>query len=193
MRIGGMIAYIGAEEFWKSLSEAERDTIRRWEENAGGGAKRVDRGEIKWCNQTKDSCFGAWAEWAISKKMYVFAEKMLLYAEQNKSTALRYHFVCNSFIKLYYKQRDSRPDAIEKTKEYCLKDIKQYSKYARQLHKDGKAQVPSFKQLCIIYEKEKNYAAAIEICKKAIKYELHDGTKADFSGRLEKLLSKETK
>ena len=116
---------------------------------------------------------------------------MLLYDEENISTALQYHFTCNTFIKLYYKQRDTRPDALEKTKEYCLKDIKQYPRYAQALHKDGKAQCPAFKQLCIIYEKEKNYAAAIEICKKAINYELHDGTKATFTGRLEKLQAKE--
>lgn len=191
MKIGGIIAYIGAEAFWKSLSKQEQRQIKLWEKKVGGDPKSIDHGKIEYCNQTKDSFFQIWADWAISEKLYDFAEKMLLYAEENISSALQYHFTCNQFISLYYKQREIRSDAIEKTKEYCLKDIKQYPRYAKALHKDGKAQCPAFKQLCIIYEKEENYAAAIEICKKAIKYELHDGTKADFSGRLERLLRKE--
>ncbi|MFQ9176559.1 MAG: hypothetical protein ACLS6Q_01340 [Christensenellaceae bacterium] len=197
MKIGGIIAYIGAEAFWKSLSKQEQRQIKLWytENKTSFGYKSdpkiIDHGKIEYSSATKDGFFGGWANWAISAKLYDFAEKMLLYAEENISSALQYHFTCNSFISLYYKQRNTRPDAIEKTKEYCLKDINQYSRYAKILHEDGKVQCPAFKRLCIIYEKEENYAAAIEICKKAIKYELHDGTKADFSGRLERLLRKE--
>ena len=53
--------------------------------------------------------------------------------------------------------------------------------------------VPSFQRLAIIYENQDKYAEAIEICKLALNYGLHDNTKADFKGRIEKLAKKALK
>lgn len=47
---------------------------------------------------------------------------------------------------------------------------------------------PSFKRLAIIYEKQKKYCEAIEVCKKAIALGyVEDGTKNKMFGRLKKL------
>ena len=50
--------------------------------------------------------------------------------------------------------------------------------------------IPSFQRLAIIYEKKGEYKKAIDICKKAIKYNLRDTSKAGFEGRLERLEKK---
>ena len=54
--------------------------------------------------------------------------------------------------------------------------------------------IPTFKTLAVIYEKEKNYADAIAICKLAIsERQERDGTKAGMTGRLERLMKKAVK
>ena len=73
-------------------------------------------------------------------------------------------------------------------------------KYPLKYYKEKRAwmyNVPrysSFKALAIIYEKEGDFAAAIDICRIAIKVgQTNDGTKGGMSGRLEKLLAKQKK
>lgn len=50
---------------------------------------------------------------------------------------------------------------------------------------------PSFKKLAIIYERQKKYVEAIEVCKKAIRSGYpDDGTEKGMRGRIEKLKAK---
>ena len=56
--------------------------------------------------------------------------------------------------------------------------------------------IPAFERLAIIYEKQKNYIKAIEICDKAIQYYGPLGMKEnveDFSKRKQKLTEKNNK
>lgn len=115
------------------------------------------------------------------------------------------HFTYNHYIELYYKQRDKGPEYLEKCIEYCKKDIELFPKFKDawikcEVTKEEKAagytfnlRIPSFERLAIIYEKQGKIDEAIEICKKAIEYGLHDGTKGGFQGRLNRLYKKLTK
>lgn len=50
--------------------------------------------------------------------------------------------------------------------------------------------IPSFQRLAIIYDKQSRFGEAIEVCELAIKYDLDDGTKGSFEGRIERLYKK---
>jgi len=127
---------------------------------------------------------------AINNKDYQFAEKVLLKAlNAEDSNPTDKHFVYNSLIKLYYKQRDNRDDAIEKCIKYCKEDIESINNFLDAW--DGEPpRIPAFKRLAIIYDKQENHREAIEICNKALKLGLSDGTKGGFKGRKQRLQNK---
>lgn len=73
--------------------------------------------------------------------------------------------------------------------DYCQKDITLYEEKLRneKFFKENEPRVHVFKRLAIIYKKQERYKEAIEVCKKAIRYDMRDGTKSGFEGRLERL------
>ena len=192
-KVGGLIGYLGLSKFWQSLTDDERTAItgytsRRFERTSAS----LTEGVIDWTSATPYSFLSSYAHWAITYKKYDLAEKMLVLAEEYNPPAIELHFIYNHSIELYYKQRDSDSDFLEKAKEFCIKDIALFPKYEKELN-EGTASMsscPSFKQLAIIYEKEGNFEEGIKICKLAIKYKLSDGTKGNFEGRLLKLQNK---
>ncbi|WHY63234.1 hypothetical protein [Cytobacillus firmus] len=129
----------------------------------------------------------------------VQAELILLNCERHyKDNPIDLHFIYNSLIKLYYKERDQKVDALDKCINYCLKDIALFPKFekayiAEHTHR-GVApkipRIPSFQQLAIIYEKQGKYKQALQICKRASEFGLHDNTKGGFEGRINKLEKK---
>ena len=63
-------------------------------------------------------------------RKYDKAEKMLLKALKAKDdNAIDRHFTYNILIKLYYKLRDQRKDAMEKCINYCKEDIKRLPEF----------------------------------------------------------------
>jgi tetratricopeptide (TPR) repeat protein len=103
------------------------------------------------------------------------------------------HFQYLEKINYYYKRREVDTNAIDKCIEYCQQDISILPKFRDEYIEEWgnfDIRVPSFRRLAIIYEKQGKYNKAIEVCKLAIKYDLHDGTKGDFPARLTKLRQK---
>ena len=103
------------------------------------------------------------------------------------------HFYLMSAADCYYKQRDSREDALALAEKYHLMDVKLFPQYKGLLVKDMGGilpRIPSFQQLAIMYEKAGRYQDAIDICKLAMDYGLTDTTKSGYAGRLEKLQKK---
>ena len=118
----------------------------------------------------------------------------------------------------YYKYRNLDKLYLEKCIKYCLEDIEslkelnnsyieenikrldylkkinpnEYKKEVSKIKsKKFEGNIPAFKRLSIIYEKEKNYEKAINICQQAIAYgQINNGTSSGFPGRIEKLKSK---
>ena len=93
---------------------------------------------------------------------------------------------------------------MQKVIDLCLKDISlapqvaEYYIQDAQLNKEdlktALPHYPSFQRLAIIYEKQKEYDKAIEVCKKAIELGFYkDGTTGQMPGRLARLIKKANK
>jgi hypothetical protein len=186
------IEHLGLADFWDTLTAKEQSLLVEWNKSY--------KNERNIIANTTDNSSGipsarafldTMAGWAVSKREYNFARSLLGYAEKSNGTIVELHFVYCHSVELYYKER-SCPDALEKAKEYCMKDIELFPAYKAPLKKaSGRIPPPSsFVQLAIIYEKEGNYKQAIDICQLAINYKLSDGTKGGYARRLARLRKK---
>lgn len=129
----------------------------------------------------------------LLNREYKEAEKFLLKALKTKDDTLQYrHLTYSALVRLYYKLRDKREDALEKCIYYCKEDIKILPDFLKQEKGEygGAPTCRSVIQLAIIYEKKREYQKAIDVCNFAIKYELEDNTKGGFLKRIEKLKRK---
>lgn len=104
--------------------------------------------------------------------------------------------VCLKDIELYpqFKQAYIKDDLARLKLLQSYRDFgsDEYNEFQQEIdtYEFPKLSVPSFKRLAIIYEQQKRYEEAIEICEKAISYELDDGTMGGFEGRIERLQKK---
>ena len=116
--------------------------------------------------------------------------------EQCEDNLLERHFVLIGLQDFYYKYRDLEAKYLEKCIEYCFMDINSleqmqrvyYDKEVAQIKKFSEiyskeemekkiskidkfnGNIPAFKRLAIIFEKEKDFQKAVEICEIAITY-----------------------
>jgi tetratricopeptide (TPR) repeat protein len=222
-KYGGIIAALKLEEFWDSLLPEDRDFIREcYSSSLGdGNPKHLDspRANIS-TTQTASGFLTCYAGWAISKKRFDLADKLLEEAIKRNKNATDLHYTYNYLIDLCYKRRDEGPEWLERCINYCLADIeifplfkeeylqqerehlikaadsplntkKERLKYLRKAENvEFLLSVPSFQRLAIIYEKQGKYEEAIDICKLAISYGLKDSTKSGFEGRIARLTKK---
>jgi len=129
----------------------------------------------------------------LSKKKFKKAEKLLLQALNAKGDTLEYrHLIYNALIDLYYRLRDERNDALERCVFFCKKDIEILPVFLKREKEEYGVvpRCPSVIKLSIIYEKQKRYKEAIEVCELALENDLLDGTKAGFAGRIERIKKK---
>ena len=138
-----------------------------------------------------------------------------------KPNSLDQHFVSISLQKFYYKYRNLDRVYLEKCIEYCKDDIRRLPEIQRMYIEDEKskiqssnwltkeemqvemskitpfyADIPAFKRLAIIYEKEKDYDSAMSICDQAISYYSGGNIQSqvsEFSERRNKLTIKASK
>ena len=133
--------------------------------------------------------------WAVSEKNYSLADKIISAGKDlavSEAELLDAHYFWQEAAECYYKQRDCRPDAIDLTIEFCLKDIQMFPKYVKPMQKEFGCipRITTVQRLAILYEKAGQYKEAIEICNLAIKYGLTDSTKGGYPARLQKLEKK---
>jgi len=146
-------------------------------------------------------------------------EKILLKElKDSKNDLVQRHFTYIHLQNFYYKYRTLDSKYVGKCKEYCMLDIdllnemqtyyvrteikriKELTFYSKneiqrevsKIKDEGFiGNIPAFKRLAIILEKEKDYVGAIEICRRAINYgQESDDTKDGFKGRIVKLENK---
>lgn len=227
-KYGGLIAFLGLEDFWDSLLPEEQKFIRECYASSFSSGERnpkyLDSPEAHISTtQTASGFLWAYAGWAISKKRFDLAEKLLNEAIKRKTNNIDLHFIYNHLIDLCYKRRNEGPEWIERCIKYCLEDIKIFPEFKKEYLKEEKERyillansplsnknerrkylkeaefitfnlfVPSFQRLAIIYENQGRYAEAIEVCNLALSYGLKDNTKGSFEGRIEKLKKKASK
>ena len=109
--------------------------------------------------------------------------------------SLDQHFASIALQDFYYKYRTLDPMYLDKCIEYCRDDISRLSSIQKNYYEDEQKRInsrllssltekqqliseitpfngsiPAFKRLAIVYEKEKDYNSAIDICDQAISY-----------------------
>ena len=146
-------------------------------------------------------------------------EQLLLNAYNGaRNNSLDQHFASISLQDFYYKYRNFGQEYIEKCITYCKDDISRLPEIQRVYVEDERnkilshqwltpgekqkeisgirpfyANIPAFKRLAIIYEKEKDYDSAISICDQAISFYISGDIQSqvlEFSERKKKLLNK---
>ncbi len=146
-------------------------------------------------------------------------EQQLLSAYNAASnSSLDQHFASIAIQDFYYKYRNLDREYVEKCIAYCRDDISRLPEMQRRYVEDERnkilsyqwltpaekqkeiakirpfyANIPAFKRLAIIFEKDKDYESAISICDQAISFYAAGDIQsqvAEFSERKQKLLSK---
>jgi len=193
-QIKGSIGYLGLSDWWLSdFSESEREYIVKTFQPLGSNGESLIKGDISYTTETAIGLLSALAGWFNKKNDRTIAYRMIKKAEEminDSSNILDIHFLYQSKIETYYKNRDNDPDALEKAIEACKQQIEISPKAKVAFQKEYKdIPLPShkgFKQLAIIEEKRKNFETAIKISKEA----LEQGWAGDWEKRIERCLKK---
>lgn len=193
--VPNLLEVLGLAEWYHDLSAEEQRRLHEYSTAFGtGGEYNQLEQPVKATSQTSLSYLNGVGSSAINDKNYEFAELVLLKAlDTDDNNSQDRHFVYNSLIDLYYKQRDDRDDAIQKCIRYCKEDIESIDVFLDAWmaeYNEEPPRIPSFKRLAIIYEKQGNYERALEICERAIDQALDDGTKGGFEGRKQRIQNK---
>lgn len=206
---GGYIKYLDLTDFWKSLSENERELMRKWHNEAlskklstGSSAEnmneKLDTGTIDFKEEISPCSFlDGFAGKSLCKKEYILADKLINEALRRVTSLVDKHFLYNTLIENYYKLIND-DSFLEKCIDICIKDIEMFPDMVKdyrkqqiaymdrlnQMHKkhglpeepineeecEWAFRIPAFEKLINIYEKQKEYDKAIDICKTAIQY-----------------------
>ena len=131
------------------------------------------------------------------------AELLKIYNSKTPNS-LDQHFASIDLQNFYYGFRDLGSEYLDKCIFYCLDDISRLPEIQASYRKDERyarlgafnGRIPAYERLAIIYEKQKDYDKAIDICDKACQYygaigilEHRDG----FIKREQKLIEKRAK
>jgi len=146
-------------------------------------------------------------------------EELLIQLRSSKSNLISKHFSLINLQDFYYRYRSIDVKYLEKCIEYCnqdiemLQDLQNYYKQeeiknikktsylysATEIKKDIQrvetegfiGRIPAFERLAIIYEKQGKIEEALEICDKAITYNINvKGNSQDYIDRKEALIKK---
>lgn len=185
-----LIAALDLRDWYLDLSTEQRQKLHQHSTRFGtGGESNSLERNVTETSQTAQEYLKGVGSTAVSENDYAFAEMVLLSAlEFEDGSATSTHFTYTTLIDLYYKQRDNWENAIENCIEYCRKDIAIADEFVGEF--GDVPRIPSFKRLAIIYQKQGNHEAALDICDQALEIGTTDGTKGGFEGRKDRLRKK---
>lgn len=173
-RTRGLIGYFKLEIWWDStFSAQEKEYIQKKYQPMGSSAAQLTEENITSTSQSVTSFLTTLASWFHSPHELPIAQKILKKAEeismQGCKSVLDAHFMYMEKIKVFYKQRDTNPDVLDLAIEACKQQISIAPKAARSFKRSW-GDLPShtgFEQLAIIYDKQKRYEEAIDVCRQA--------------------------
>jgi hypothetical protein len=115
--------------------------------------------------------------WKIEERI-LLKRKRIIEENPNFFTYMDFHYLYQDFIQYYYKRREESHIFMERSKEFCLKQISISDYTISEMRETGfiesKGEYSSFYlehtgfiQLCIILEKEKNYREVLPLIQNA--------------------------
>ena len=176
-KVAGEIKYLNLQDWWlNELTEEERNLIRNRDRYVSFPEKEnfIDEGDVLSSSITKVKQFQFFVSMLVPEEEYEIGETLINKGESyidEKSYVLDNHFFYLSAIKFYYSVRETKRGALDKAIEYCKKQINISQKAKEEFLKDEWSVLPNhtgYKQLAIIYEKQKQYEKALEITKQAL-------------------------
>ena len=160
-------------------------------------AHAIKKGEIVSSSRSILAFLGCLAEWFKKAELYDIGKRILIKGETYYNLCndvLDRHFFCLSAIRVYYANRENDSEALDRAIFFCKEQIKLAAKAKKQFLKESPTGVlpvhTGYKQLAIIYEKQKRYAEALAISEEAF---ANGWNIDDSSKRIEKLRNKLTK
>ena len=119
----------------------------------------------------------------------------MLKAVSTDTNPIDRHFLLQSIVgETYKKRKDQEMRRI--CKEIGEKHLSEFPAIAQPLKKEFDNILPrvtTFQHLATVYSEDGNYDRAIDICKMALSYDLHDNTQSGFEGRIERIQKKKLK
>lgn len=204
--IKGEIGYFKLEDWWLStFTEEERDHIEDVFKPMGAdpNSKPLTQGDISWTSQTAAGLLQALAGWfnnprdrEIAKKIIAKADELSSEASQSAPTGgnvLDRHFTLSEKMVIYYRERETTPDGLEKAIQACREQIVLAPEAAKAFLKEYPHQAlpahAGYRQLRIILEKQGKFDEAIALCEQA----KAQGWADDWDKQIETLMKKKQK
>lgn len=173
-KIAGHIGYFDLQDWWEStFTQQERNHIEEIYHPMGSesNTKPLTEGELSWTSQTASSLLWALAGWFNNTRDREIAKRIIAKAEQMAQVGgniLDSHFSLSEKIVIYYRERETTHDGLEKAIQACKDQIAIAPKVAKAFLKEYPLQpLPAhggYRQLRIILEKQGNFDQAIELC-----------------------------
>jgi tetratricopeptide (TPR) repeat protein len=172
--VKGEIGYYGLQDWWLSaFTEEERNHIEDVFHPLGSNQndKPLTEGDISYSSGTSAGLLHSLAGWFNSPRDREIAKKIIEKANElapKGADVLDYHFTQQQTMEIYYRERDTSPEALEKAIQACREQISIAPQVAAAFLKEYPEQpLPAhagYRQLRIILEKQGEYDEAIELC-----------------------------
>lgn len=133
-----------------------------------------------------DEAFFAWTSQDLPR---------MLSALEVKTNQIDRHFLLMAIVADTYKHR-SDPGLAQTCARVAEMHIAEFPQIAGPLKKDMDGVLPrvtTFQHYATLLTEQSKFDRAIEVCKTAIRFGLHDGTKSGFEGRIERIKKKRAK
>lgn len=154
----------------------------------GFGEEPLTKGKICSTSQTVIGLLSGLSSWFKKPEYRQINYKIIKKAEElasDKTPVLDLHFLYQSKIEIFYRNRDNDAFALSSAIEACKQQIDISEKAKRAFLKEFNGPLPThvgYKQLCIIMEKQKNYEEVIRLSRIA----KEQGWNGDWDKRIEK-------
>lgn len=191
--IEGEIGYYNLQDWWlTTFTQEERDHVEDIFRPLGADptSKPLTEGKISSSSQKAAGLLSALAGWFYKPEDRYLAKKIIqkAYEEAIKgSNILDLHFTLQGMVEIYYRDRDTEPDALNKAIQACEEQIKIAPQasvaFKKQDFPDGLPAHTGYDQLRIIYKKQGEYQKAIALCEQAKK----QGWNGDWDKKIEEL------
>src|SRR3989344_703688 len=195
----GEIGYFGLQDWWLSaFTQDERNHIEEVFHPMGSepSSKPLTQGDISYTSQTAAGLLQALAGWFNNPRDREIAKKIIQKAEELAPVGgniLDQHFTLSEKMVIYYRERETSPEAMETAITTCREQIALAPQAIKAFLKEyPQQQLPDhagYRQLRIILEKQGKYDEAIELCLQA----KQQGWTDDWDKQLETLNKKKEK